>query len=168
MIFGVLFQQMLAIWSLVPLPFLNVACTFSRSWFTYCWSLAWRMLSITLLACEICTTVQCFLGLGWKLIFSSPVATAEFSKFAGILSTALSQHHLLWFTPENSVNATQQASPRQLKMSLHTTAPKPFQGVNPENLKVVQSLPNHPICLKKLKTLTSPLLLRKNSHTGRD
>ena len=30
-----------------------------------------------------------------KLTFSSPVATAEFSKFAGILSVALSQHHLL-------------------------------------------------------------------------
>ena len=27
----------------------------------------------------------------------SPVATAEFSKLAGILSTALSQHHLLGF-----------------------------------------------------------------------
>ena len=33
------------------------------------------------------------LGLEWKLTFSSPVATAEFSKFAGILSAALSQHH---------------------------------------------------------------------------
>ena len=32
--------------------------------------------------------------------FSSPVATAEFSKFAGILSVALSRHHLLGF--ENS------------------------------------------------------------------
>ena len=31
------------------------------------------------------------LGLQWKLTFSSPVATAEFSKFAGILSEALSQ-----------------------------------------------------------------------------
>ena len=29
--------------------------------------------------------------------FSSPVITAEFSKFAGILSAALSQHHLLGF-----------------------------------------------------------------------
>jgi len=29
--------------------------------------------------------------------FSSPVATAEFSKFAGILSAALSQHRLLGF-----------------------------------------------------------------------
>ena len=35
------------------------------------------------------------LGLEWKLTFSSPVATAEFSKFAGIFSGALSQHHLL-------------------------------------------------------------------------
>ena len=30
------------------------------------------------------------LGLEWKLTFSSPVATAEFSKFAGILNEALS------------------------------------------------------------------------------
>ena len=37
------------------------------------------------------------LGLEWKLTFSSPEATAEFSKFAGILSEALSQHHLLGF-----------------------------------------------------------------------
>ena len=29
------------------------------------------------------------LGLEWKLTFSSPVATAEFSKFAGILNAAL-------------------------------------------------------------------------------
>ena len=36
-------------------------------------------------------------GLEWKLTFSSPVATAEFSKFAGILSAALSQYHLLGF-----------------------------------------------------------------------
>ena len=37
------------------------------------------------------------LGLEWKLPLSSPVATAEFSKFAVILSAALSQHHLLGF-----------------------------------------------------------------------
>ena len=37
------------------------------------------------------------LGLEWKSTFSSPVATAEFYKFAGILSAALSQHHLLGF-----------------------------------------------------------------------
>ena len=44
-------QQMSAIWSLVPLPFLNPACTSGSSWFTYCWSLAWRILSSTLPAC---------------------------------------------------------------------------------------------------------------------
>ena len=32
-----------------------------------------------------------------KLTFSSPLATAEFSKFAGMLSAALSQHHFLGF-----------------------------------------------------------------------
>ena len=37
------------------------------------------------------------LGLEWKLTFSSPVATAEFLKFAGILSGALEQHHVLGF-----------------------------------------------------------------------
>ena len=37
------------------------------------------------------------LRLKCKLTFSSPVATVEFSKFAGILSAALSQHHLLEF-----------------------------------------------------------------------
>ena len=49
-------QQMLAIWSLVPLPLLNPAWTSGSSFFTYCWSLAWRILSITLLVCEIDTT----------------------------------------------------------------------------------------------------------------
>ena len=34
------------------------------------------------------------LGLEWKLTFSSTVTTAGFSKFAGILSAALPQHHL--------------------------------------------------------------------------
>ena len=38
-----------------------------------------------------------FLGLEWKLTFSSPVATTEFSKFVDILSAAISQHNLLGF-----------------------------------------------------------------------
>ena len=37
------------------------------------------------------------LGLGSRLTFSSPVATAEFSKFANLLSTSILQHHLLAF-----------------------------------------------------------------------
>ena len=50
-----------------------------------------------------CAVVWTFFGItllwDWKekLNFAIPVATAEFSKFAGILSAALSQHHLLRF-----------------------------------------------------------------------
>ena len=61
------------------------------------------MTELNLLACEISETVKyfelslalSFCGIG--LTISSPVATAEFPKFAGILSAALSQHHLLGF-----------------------------------------------------------------------
>ena len=38
-----------------------------------------------------------FLAIGMKTDLSSPVATAEFSKFPGIMSAALSQHHLSRF-----------------------------------------------------------------------
>ena len=50
-----------------------------------------------------CAVVWAFFGIAfpseleWNLNFSSPVATAEFSKFAGILSAALSQHRLSGF-----------------------------------------------------------------------
>ena len=53
-------QQILAIWSLVPLPFLKPAWTSKSLQFTYCWSLAWRILSITLLAYEMSVIVQQF------------------------------------------------------------------------------------------------------------
>ena len=51
-------QWMLAIWSLVPLSFLNPAWTSGISQFMYCWSLAWRIFSITLLACEMSAIVK--------------------------------------------------------------------------------------------------------------
>ena len=68
-------QRMLAIWSLVPLPFLNPAYTSGSSQFTYCWSPAWRILSMTLLACKVSTIVQygehslalAFFGIGMKI-----------------------------------------------------------------------------------------------------
>ena len=50
-----------------------------------------------------CTEVWTFLealpslGLEWKLTFSSPIATAELSKFASMLSAALKQYHLAGF-----------------------------------------------------------------------
>ena len=57
-------------------------CSTSMKWVQLCSSLniLWHCLS---------------LRLEWKLILSSPVATAEFSKFASILNAALSQHHVL-------------------------------------------------------------------------
>ena len=68
-------QRMLAIWPLVPLPFLKPAWTSGSSQFTYYWSLAWRILSITLLACEMSAIVQefehslvlPFFGIGMKM-----------------------------------------------------------------------------------------------------
>ena len=44
---------MLAIWSLLPFPFLNPAYTSGSSGFTYCWSIAWRILSTILLEFEM-------------------------------------------------------------------------------------------------------------------
>ena len=54
---------MLAIWSLVPLPLLNPAWTSGSSRFTYCWSLAWRILSIILLAYE--RNIWAFFGIAF-------------------------------------------------------------------------------------------------------
>ena len=50
-----------------------------------------------------CVVVWAFFGIAFlwdwneNWFFSSPVATAEFSRFAGILSAALSQHHFSGF-----------------------------------------------------------------------
>ena len=54
--------------------FLNPACTFGSSQFTYCWSLAWKILSIILMSCEMSAIVWWFkhslalpfLGIGMK------------------------------------------------------------------------------------------------------
>ena len=72
-----LIQWMLRVWSLVLLPLWNLPCTSGSSQFLYCWSLAWRILSITLLACEMSAIVQScehslawpFFGIGMKTDF---------------------------------------------------------------------------------------------------
>ena len=99
-------KWMLAIWSLVPLPFLNPARTSGNSLFTYCWSLAWRTLSITLLHVkwvQLCGNLNILwhcssLGLEWKLTSSCPVATAEFSKFCWNIecSTSTASSFRIW------------------------------------------------------------------------
>ena len=46
------------IWSLVPLPFLNPAWASGNSQFIFCCSLAWKNLSISLLACAAAKSLQ--------------------------------------------------------------------------------------------------------------
>ena len=86
-------------WFLVPLPFINPVCTPSSSQFTYYWSLGWRILSISLLACEI-STLYGGLNILWhcpslelkrKLTFSSPVATAVFQVYCPIKCSTLTE-----------------------------------------------------------------------------
>ena len=59
MFFGI---PLLFLWSSrcwqFDLWFLNPACTSGSSQFMYCWSLAWRILSVLLLACEVNAVVQ--------------------------------------------------------------------------------------------------------------
>ena len=63
-------QQMLVIWSLVPLPFLNPAWTSGSSQFMYCWNLAWRILSITLLACgDECNCAVVWTSFGFAFLW---------------------------------------------------------------------------------------------------
>ena len=88
-------QWMLSIWSLVLLPFLKPAWTSGSSWvhvllkpglenFEHCFASLWDECN-----CAVVWSFfwQCLsLGLEWKPTISSPVATAEFSKFVGKLS----------------------------------------------------------------------------------
>ena len=71
----------------------TVEASFGEFWALLCHHVRWVQLCSSLKILLDCLS----LGLEWKLTFSSFVATAEFSKFAGILSAALSQHHLLGF-----------------------------------------------------------------------
>ena len=74
-------QITLAIWSLVPLSFLNPVWTYGISQFMYCWSLTRRIsLSITLLACEVstivwqfeCSLALCLFGIGMETDLFQP------------------------------------------------------------------------------------------------
>ena len=73
---------MLSIWSLVPLPFLNSTCASGSSQFMYCWSLAWRIFSITLLACEMNAIVR-WSGHSLALPFFGIRVKADLFQFCG-------------------------------------------------------------------------------------
>ena len=72
-------QQILAIWSVFPLPFLNPIFTSGIFQIMYCWSLTWRILSITLLLCEMSAVVHSLnvlshcLVWNWNEIWPFPV-----------------------------------------------------------------------------------------------
>ena len=55
------------------------------------------------------------------MTFSSPVATAEFSRFAGILSAALSQHHLLGFDSSTGIPSSSVALLMAMLPKAHLT-----------------------------------------------
>ena len=62
--------------NLISGSFKNPAWTSGNSWFMYCWSLGWKILNITLLACKMSTTEHSltlpFFGIGMKTdIFQS-------------------------------------------------------------------------------------------------
>ena len=82
-------QRMLAVWSLVPLPFLKPAWTSVSSQFMYRWSLAWRILSI-IYKCvtwvQLCGSLSILwcchsLGLEWKLTFPVLWSLLSFPNF---------------------------------------------------------------------------------------
>ena len=96
-------QCILAVWSLVPLPFqrLNIWKFSVHILLKTCLENFEHYLDKSVNECN-CIVVWKFFGISFlwdwnENTFSSPMATAEFSKFAGILSATLSQHHFLGF-----------------------------------------------------------------------
>ena len=64
--------------------FLKPAWTSGSSQFMYCWSLAWRILSITLLACEMSAIVH--RRLQGAEVSSGPLSTGGCKRFCHLLS----------------------------------------------------------------------------------
>ena len=98
---GSVIQQMLAIWSLVPLPFLNPAWTSRSSRFTYCWSLTWTILNITNMWDECnCAVVWVFFGIAflwdWNENWPFPVLWPLLS-FPNLLAYWVQHFHSIIF-----------------------------------------------------------------------
>ena len=72
-------QRILAIRSLVTLPFLNPAWTSGSSWFTYCWSLAWRILSFIKI-CKFKLSLHKYIS-HWCLLIESWWLTVPINMF---------------------------------------------------------------------------------------
>ena len=102
-------QRMLANWSLVPLPFLNPTCTSGSSQFMYCWSLIWRILSITFVSvwdeCN-CVVVWTFFGIAflwdWNENWPFPVLWPLLS-FPDLLAYWVQHFHSWRMDKQNTV-----------------------------------------------------------------
>ena len=91
-------QWILAIWALVPLPFLNPAWTSGSSWFMFCWSRAWRILSVTWLVCEMSTIV-------WQFEHALALPFLGMGMKAGLPIDASDRGRLWWRLSPTSVRA---------------------------------------------------------------
>ena len=80
-------KSSLNVWNFMVYVMLKPEHCFASMWDECNCVAVWAFFSIAFLS----------LGLEWKLTFSSPLAIAESSKFAGILSGALSQKQRLGF-----------------------------------------------------------------------
>ena len=153
-------QHILAIWSLVLCPFLNPACTSGNSQFMCCWSLGWRILSITLPVCKMSAIVWhfehslalLFFGIGMKTDFFQfcgycwvfQICCHIVSESCSVVSNSL-QPHGLW-SPWNSLGQNTGVGSLSL-----------LQGIFPTQ----RSNPGLPHCRQILSQLShkgSPLL----------
>ena len=96
-------QQMLAIWSLVPLPFLKPPWTSGSSWLTYCWSLAWKNFEHYVAAVwdeYNCAVVWTFFGIAilwdWNENWPFPVLWPVLS-FLSLLEYSVQHFHSIIF-----------------------------------------------------------------------
>ena len=93
-------QCMLAIWSLVPLSYVNPPWTSGNSQFMNYWSLAWWIFSITLLVCEMSAIVSTFFGIpflwDWNEKWPFPVLWPLLS-FSNLLTYWVQHFHNIIF-----------------------------------------------------------------------
>ena len=103
-------QQMLAIWSLVPLPFLKPAWTSGSSQFAYCWSLGWRILSTYLLVWNECNCAVLWAFFGIPFLW-------DWLALLGleILVEGLIQSWLLWWSGQGNSTGLCKRTPRKEK-----------------------------------------------------
>ena len=130
-------QWMLAVWSLVPLPFLNPACTSGNSWFTYCWSLAWRILSISHASKVMLKILQVRFqqSMNWEF----PDVQAGFRKMRGNRNQIANTHWIM----------EKQGSSRKMYTSASLTTWKPLTVWITTNCGkfLEMEIPDHLICL---------------------